>query len=90
MIYRILTFSIGLILAACGASFLILYSAYLQLGFSFGNYLALVFTRFETYFLPIGLALMAAALFCDRFWRWLRRITKGRRLSSPGREHRRR
>ncbi len=63
MIYRILLFFAGLLLTTNGIMFSIINISYLQVEYSFNEYLFLLFKRFETWLIPIGIAMMIMACF---------------------------
>ena len=63
MIYRILLFLLGLILATIGSMFTILFVSYLEPGYTFYEFYQCVLCRLETYFIPIGITLMVLACF---------------------------
>lgn len=63
MIYRILLFLLGLILATIGVMFLILFVSYLEPGYTMNEFFQCIFSHLETYFIPIGITLMVLACF---------------------------
>ena len=63
MIYRILLFLLGLILATIGIMFSILFVSYLEPGYTINEFFQCVFGHLETYFIPIGIILMVLACF---------------------------
>ena len=63
MIYRILLFLLGLILATIGIMFSILFVSYLEPGYTIIEFFHCVFSHLETYFIPIGITLMVLACF---------------------------
>lgn len=63
MIYRILLFLLGLILATIGHMFSILFVSYLEPGYTINEFFQCVFSHLETYFIPIGITLMVLACF---------------------------
>ena len=63
MIYRILLFLLGLILATIGVMFSILFVPYLEPGYTMNEFFQCIFSHLETYFIPIGITLMVLACF---------------------------
>lgn len=63
MIYRILLFLLGLILATIGVMFSILFVSYLEPGYTMSEFFQCIFSHLETYFIPIGITLMVLACF---------------------------
>lgn len=79
MIYRFLTFVVGLILATVGMTYAIIATSYLSTGFGAGEYFHALFTGLEFYLLLFGLVLLILSLFFDDLWKKLRKFIKDRR-----------
>lgn len=63
MLYRILTFLVGLILATIGIMFTIIYISYLDVNYTFNEFYNNVIKHIEILYAPIGISLMLIACF---------------------------
>lgn len=66
MIYRILLFFIGLFFTSMGIMFGVIFLSFLEVGYTFEQYIQYITQRWETLLAPIGALLMLISLFYDK------------------------
>ena len=64
--YRIILFVIGIYLSSIGLFFLTIYSSYLNMGYSFIEFLKLISNKIEVYLLVIGFILALIGMFVKK------------------------
>ena len=69
MFYRILMFTIGVILFAIGITFLIMYLSLFSMGFTLNEFLIYFMNNGTFYLLPLGLLMIMVSLFFDSKWK---------------------
>lgn len=81
MIYRILTYTLGIVLLSAGLTFMIIYLSLFSIGFGVEEYFDYMFSSYTFYLIPSGILLICLSLFFDSKWKKFIQHRKDRRRS---------
>lgn len=79
LLYRILCFLGGLVLATLGCVFLIITFSLFAMGASINEYFHYISCQYQLFIFPFGIFMMILSLFFDNMWEYFSKIKEARR-----------